>query len=293
MIIGVATNDSAGCEQEGAEMVWTIPLTEVAGVLAVSFTQGLPVMLAPADTPVQRPSRSPEIPAPAEPTEPQPTEPQPPELPPAESTAPSEPVPPAAVPAPAPVFPVATDDESAPILTQKEEKRGRVLRPTDRLRFFHMTAGGATPTGMSAYYGSYYGGGSSAMNFQIDAMIGAHARRHPEFGGAFVVQYRKAIGSEFSFAGRLLWDRPLSKSFAIYSSTDFTFGLNVAVGPDFTPGTPSALVGVGWGIKLVLLERLALSFRPIAPNLVAPDFYSPPVYVRFRWDVTAGIGVVW
>ena len=69
-----------------------------------------------------------------------------------------------------------------------------------------------------------------------------------------------------------------------YSAVLMAFPIRAAAQP---------YLGVGWGIKLVLLERLALSFRPIAPNLVAPDFYSPPVYVRFRWDVTAGIGVVW
>jgi hypothetical protein len=283
-------------------MVWTIPLSEVAGVLAVSFTPGVPVMLAP-DTPVQRPGQS--APRTTEPkTEPTtsapPTEePAPPELPPDEVVDPSDPTAgPAPAPAPTPFdpppAPQATDDETAPSTSDDEKetakKRGpdRVLMPTDRRRFFHMSAGGASSNGVYQYYGA------GPMDFQIEGMIGSHTKMFPNFGGAFVMQYRKGFTTELSFAGRLVWDKPLSKAFAIYSSTDFTFGLNVPIGRAgyFYPGIPSALFGIGWGVKMILLERLLLSIRPIAPNLVGPA-YGNQLYIRFRWDVSGGIGVVW
>jgi len=279
-------------------MVWTIPLTEVAGVLVVSFTQGVPAMLAPAsDTPVQRPGTI--VPAPGEPSDPPASdppasdpienEPTPPALPPDEASRASDPTegPPPPQPA-SPPAPQATDDEDAPIVAEKQPARERVLRPTDNRRFFHMTAGGATAN--SVY--SYYGGGS--MDFQIEGIIGSHAKRFPNFGGGSVVQFRKGFWTELTFAGRLLWDKPLSKSFAIYSSTDFTFGVNVPIAQlgYFYPGIPSALFGIGWSVKMILFERLLLSFRPIGPNLVAPSFYNQ-LFVRFRWDVGGGIGVVW
>ncbi len=279
-------------------MAWTIPLSEVAGVLAVSFTPGVPVMLAP-DAPVQRPGQQgPRTTDPPK-TEPAPTtsdtpvdEPAPPELPPEDAVVPAEPAPaPSPTPFEAPPAPQATDDETAPRADDEEKepsKKERVLMPTDRRRFFHMTAGGASANGVYQYYGG------SPMDFQIEAMIGSHTKMFPNFGGAFLVQFRKGFTTEMSFAGRLVWDKPLSKAFAIYSSTDFTFGLNVPIGRAgyLYPGLPSALFGIGWGVKMILLERLLLSFRPIAPNLVGPA-YGNQLYVRFRWDVSGGIGVVW
>lgn len=274
----------------------SIPLSEVAGVLAVSFTPGVPVMLAP-DAPVQRPGQHAPKDEPAPTTSDVPSEPAPPELPPAEtppSDAPVEPAPePTPTPFEAPPAPQATDDEDAPRKTDTEEedrpsKKERVLMPTDRRRFFHMTAGGASANTAYAYYSA------SPMDFQIEAMIGSHTKMFPNFGGAFLVQFRKGFTTELSFAGRLVWDKPLSKSFAIYSSTDFTFGLNLPIQQlgYFYVRPPSALFGIGWGIKMILLERLLLSLRPIAPNLVGPA-YGNQLYVRFRWDVSAGIGLVW
>jgi hypothetical protein len=252
-------------------MVWMIPLTEVAGVLVVSF--------APAgDTPVQRPGTL--VPAPEEPSTPPPDHP----------SAASDPTegPPPPQPAATPPVAQATDDEAAPILAEKTTARERPLRPTDRRRFFHMTVGGATAN--AAY--AYYGGGT--MDFQVEAIIGSHTKRFPNFGGGFMVQYRKGFTTELSLAGRLQWDKPLSKSFAIYSSMDFSFGVNVPIaqGGYLYPGIPSALFGIGWGVKMILFERLLLSFRPVGPNLVAPSFYNQ-LFVRFRWDVSGGIGVVW
>lgn len=292
-------------------MAWTIPVGEVAGLLAVTFTGG-PAETAP---PVQRPSTT----APADPADPtgrsvdpaagaadptapvDPGGPTPPTLPPADGSDSAIPDPPSAAPtldAPAmapmaapPMDPSAAgvaapalDDEvpgSAPPAASE-----RLLRPTDKRRFFQMSAGGATNSG---YY-SYLGG---PMSFQFEGVIGSHSQRRPQIGGGFVVQYRQGIGSEVSLAGRFQWDKALSKSFSIYSSFDATLGVAVAipVGVINLPTRAAGQVGIGWGVKAILADRFMLFVRPIAPNLVAPSYSA--LYVQLRWDVGGGLGFVW
>lgn len=150
-----------------------------------------------------------------------------------------------------------------------------------------MSVGGSTPTGYTAAFGG--------MDFSWQMAIGSHSPRNPTFGGAFVLQQRKGYFNEISFVGRLLWDKPLSDSFALMSSTNFDFGVNVPIGQGSYLGlvaTPSAVLGVGWGLKAILFERMLLGLRPISVNLIAPAPYSS-VFVSFRWDVMATIGMVW
>lgn len=291
-----------GCERGPAliasiAMVWSIPLTDLAGALAVSFVSG---------PPVQRPTTPPELPdAPPPVTSTEdpmpPSEPSPPLLPPDETTPIAEPPTTAPItanpfvesrpPRRAPPAPEATDDEAAPFVggTAGVPAKERLLRPTDKRRFFSLTAGGATS---SSIYGQYYGGGG--LDFQAEMAVGSHGIRRPHLGGAFVLQYRKGFFTEITFAGRVQWDKPLSKAFAIYSASDLTLGLNVPLGYGgyLSPSIPNALISLGWGLKAVLADRLLLIFKPVGPGLVLPSFTSQ-IFVSFRWELGGGIGIVW
>lgn len=291
-------------------MVWTIPVGEVAGMMLVSFSaSGQPASDA---VPVQTPSgsKSATVTAPPEPTPAPAGDPTPPVLPDAPLQAAPEPEPEPAVTAPPPgaadPFPPAVEAPSTqetyaptlPPLGEEEvddeipgpaaEEPERLLRPSDKRRFFSMSIGGATAGGYGAYYGS-------KVDFQVEGLIGAFAKRRPNFGGGFVMQYRKGLISEIGLAGRFIWDKSLSKRYPVYTSVDTTIGINVpvSVGGYFYGGIPSAQLGVGWGIKAILAERVSLGFRPVAPSLVAPDFYSGGIPVRIRWDFGVSLGIVW
>jgi hypothetical protein len=280
-------------------MVWCIPLTDLAGALAVSFVSGPPVQ-RPTSPPVL-----PDAPPPVTSTEDPmpPSEPSPPVLPPAEPPIADPPPPTTTTTATADPFvetrpprrPLpateATDDERAPIVggTAGVPAKERLLRPTDKRRFFSLTAGGATP---SSFYTGYYSA-PSGMDFQAEMAVGAHGINRPNFGGAFVLQYRKGFLTELTFAGRVQWDRPLSKAFAIYSATDLTLGLNLPIGYGgyLQPMIPNALITLGWGLKAILAERFLLIFKPVGPGLLAPAYSQ--IRISFRWELGGGIGIVW
>lgn len=289
-----------------------IPVADVAGILAVTFTgaASAPEVQAPATQrpaePNPGPSAVPEPgPAPAaDPgeTRPTPAPTQPPTLPPS-GTAPA----PADPSTQAPVVP-APAASSTPMPTAADSERpldgvgegggegdepggddDRLLRPHTNRAFFSMAVGGSTSL---SPYAAYIGGG---MDFQWELAIGAHARRRPTFGGAFVVQNRIGLLNELTFAGRVMWDVPLSKAFAIYSSTSLDLGFNFAIGYGgylYGFSYPSALFGVNWGIKAVLGERFQLMLRPVSPMITAPSPFAR-FYVKLRWNVMGGVGVVW
>jgi hypothetical protein len=291
--------------------VWGIPLARVAGVLAVSYTgagtrdasahEGPPSVQRPEPRPPVLPAEEPR----AEPTTEEPVTPEPEPEPEPTLADPAPPVEDPLVADPGPLAPAdsavdtslpATDDEVAPIAQPEESaRRARakaLLRPTENRRFFSMGVGGASATNP---YAAYYGG-AGGLDFQWEMAIGSHGRRRPEFGGAFVVQQRKGFLNELSFVGRFQWDKPFSDAFALYSSLNVDLGVNLPIGYAgylaFGEFPPSAMIGLGWGIKGILAERFLMWLRPVNPNLVAPAFASfPPVAVR--WDVTAGVGVVW
>lgn len=287
-------------------MVWSIPLTDLAGALAVSFVTGPPIQ-RPTGTPPELPDAPPPATSPEDPMPP--SEPTPPTLPPTDVPPPDQPTteaplasdpfvesrPPRRPPPP----PEATDDERAPISEGNDRvpAKERLLRPTDKRRFFTLTAGGATPSSYyaQAYQSDYsYGvSGGSAMAFQAELAVGSHGIARPHLGGAFVLQYRKGLLTELTFGGRVQWDRPLSKAFAIYSAADLTLGLNVPIGVGgyLQPMLPNAIITAGWGIKAILAERFMLIFKPVGPGLHAPAYSQ--IRVAFRWEVGGGIGIVW
>ncbi len=277
-------------------MAFTIPISSLAGPLAVSFT-----VAAPESVPVQSPQRPAET-APATDLEPEPeparTTSGPPALPdaPGEVAAPPSP-PPTEAPAPAmqPLPPPA--QAPAPLMADEVHDaldpappapQPKLLQPTDKRGFFSLSAGGATENG----YASYYGG--SGVGFNLEMIVGRYGKRRPNLGGAFVLQYRKGLVSEIGLAGRFRARKRLTKEFALYTVFDTTFGLNVpiAIGGYLYPSIPSAQLGVGWGLEAILAERVTLGLRPFAPSIVAPNFFGG-YPVGLRWDFGVSLGVVW
>lgn len=290
--------------------MWGIPLARVAGVLAVTYTGGTEdrerSSASQAPPSVQRPEPQPPVLPPDEPTsaavdplaEPPPpeTEPEPEAI----VAPPPGPMPdeaprteaPLMEEDPAPLGEPATDPEAPSPDRERGKGTGKeLLRPTDQRRFFSIGVGGAA--GGTSPYSAYLGGG---MDFQWEMAIGGHSRKRPTFGGAFVIQQRKGFINELSFVGRFQWDKPFSDAFAIYSSVNLDLGVNVPIGYGPYLGfvmPPSAMIGAGWGVKAIVAERLLIFARPVNPNLVAPAFYNPPLFVTIRWDVMAGLGTVW
>ncbi len=232
-------------------MAWTIPVGEVAGLLAVSFTTAFDSP-PEASPPIQRPSPT-DAAEPADPADPagtiappdaapagDPTAPTPPTLPPADGEAGMVPDPPSpsegsttdapimesgpvADPFAAPqvAAPQATDDE-VPGAAGDPPAEQRLLRPTTKRGFFTLSMGGASTNG--SYY-SYYAPFGSPMGLQIEAVVGSHGKNRPNLGGGLVLQYRPGLIHGFSVAGRFQWDRPLWESFSVYSSFDATVGI--------------------------------------------------------------------
>ncbi len=288
-------------------MAFTIPISSIASTLAVSFT----VAAAPESVPVQVPQKpAGEDGAPTEPEaapEPEPFEAAtsqgsgPPTLPDARGSI-APPAPPAEAPAPAmeaPAGPAPTGPSPLPADDLFEETDDevpapdvdrRLLRPTDKRRFFSLSAGVATGSGG---YLSYYGGGSG-LGFATEMVVGAYGKRRSNLGGAFVMQYRKGTFTEISLAGRFRARKRLTKEFALYTVFDTTMGVSVplALAGYFYPMIPSAQLGIGWGLETILAERVTVGLRPFAPSIIAPNFFTfPPV--SLRWEFGVSMGIVW
>lgn len=281
-------------------MAFTIPISSVASTLAVSFTVGTAPESVPLQVP-QQPAEEELAPAETDPSleeTPQPESSGPPALPDAPGAVASPPSLPAEAEAPVmePLPPVATgpslvsandvfketDDE---IPGPAEDRR--VFRPTDKRKFFSLSAGGSTGSTIASYYG-----GNSA--FATEMVVGAYGKRRSNLGGAFVMQYRKGLVTELSLAGRIRARKRLTKEFALYTVFDATLGVSmpVAVAGSLYPGIPSAQLGIGWGLETILAERVTLGLRPFAPSLIAPNFYAfPPV--GLRWEFGVSMGIVW
>lgn len=310
-------------------VLWGIPIARVAGVLTLSYTGTATTGTDQPEAPLQRPTTQqhpPELPpapplidASEEPAAESPFIKEPEtadeavQHDPGESPLPPSPLlPPLPDPRPPPnLMPVTPSDaplppgrDLAPLDTEAppdlqrdpEARRDRgLLAPTDRRRFFTLGVGGGTPT---SPYAAYLG--NNGLDFQWELAIGAYGKRRPRFGGAFVFQHRRGLARELTFAGRLLWDRKITKAFALYSTINFDFGVNTML-PPFVFGysgyggygfPATGLLGVGWSLRAILAKRLIVGLRPLSANLCFPS-YNPPIFVQIRWDVVATFGVVW
>lgn len=285
-------------------MAFTIPISSVASTLAVSFT----VAAAPESVPLQVPQRpaeedtgAPESDGTPEPSALEATVPPessgPPALPDPSASTVAPPPPPAE--APAPVMEAASPAATGPSILPADDlfetddevpepaADRRLLRPTDKRRFFSLSAGSATSSGYLSYYGS-------SLGFATEMVVGAYGKRRSNLGGAFVMQYRKGSTTEVSLAGRFRARKRLSKEFALYTVFDTSLGVSMPLGIAgyFYPGIPSAQLGIGWGLEAILAERVTLGLRPFAPSIIAPNFYSfPPV--SLRWEFGVSMGIVW
>lgn len=281
-----------------------LPLSCVAGSLALSFTgaaHAAPVA-TPTATPApatQTPTASPVVPpAPAAAATPA----GPPALPP-ESAPAAEPVaaPPTTTTAP-PMGPSAQDiqnevDDSGVKAPPKATTTGRpgLLRPTERRYFFTMFVGGS-----KAFLGGYsfpYGGGG--MDFKIEGALGGHSENRPSLAGAAVIQVTNGFPfSSFTIAPRIQWDKQLLPDYAIYMTTTLTAGYRMStyggygliLGALEGGARHGGMIAVGWGASTIVAERLLLSFRPVNVELTGPGSLLP---VQINYDVLGGIGVVW
>jgi hypothetical protein len=294
-----------------------LPLANVAGTLALSFTTGRAAPASeppPVQTPtsVPTPPRLPPVPdeTPSTPaTVPSETE--------AGTTPTSDPSTVGAEATPAPVEPVEPAPNVAPIgpverenpLAEDETPRARpvpaprLLRPNHRRYAFNLFVGGSRAVrGYSPYGGS---------EFKAEAAIGGHDQRF-RLGGFAVVQVNAGFPfTSFTFAPRLSLNRQIVPGYAFYFTTNVTLGYRLSVAPsgygyegdidsdssydysyDYDSGPylmHSGMLGVSWGASAIIAERLLLSFRPLDLELVAPA----PTLVQINWSVMGGVGILW
>lgn len=281
-----------------------LPLSTVAGTLALSFTTGRAAPTAPVQEPVSVPSPPTLPPLPGE-TEPTPTEPEPATDPvTAEPTTPEPDVPePEPTVAPPPIQPREIDRERPDDRGWADEdpEEERLLRSNRRPLMFTLFAGGAR----------VLRGGYSLLNdFKIEGALGGFGPRF-RTGGFVVVQMTKGLPfTTFTLAPRLSFNRQIVPNHAFYFTTNITVGYRASTYRDTS--TPvygdgygysgggggssrityhSAVMGVSWGASAIIAERLLLSFRPADLELVAPAASEDAI--QLNWSVMAGLGVVW
>ena len=176
--------------------------------------------------------------------------------------------------------------------TTPDESRKALLRPSDKRRFFSLNLGVSAPLVGALGYFSYYGAlGGPPM--RIETAVGSHFKRKPTMGAAFVIS--DTLGgfiNSVHIGARLQWDKPLSKHYAIYSQSMVTMGfrvnlLNYGILP--LPYGVGGFVEGSWGAKILVAERLSLSFRPVNVELVGDTL----TFVGLNWNVMVGMGTVW
>jgi hypothetical protein len=285
-----------------------LPLANMAGTLALSFTAGraAPATTSPTvqePTSVPTPPRLPPLPGETEPTEPETTTPETttPETPESDATVTTEP----ATPEPEPLEPVepVTPFDGREVSERNEDYEqpvppaARLLRSNHRRLMFNLFVGGSKPLrGEYSYFGP---------DFKTEAAIGGH---DPNFrvGGFAVVQMSKGIPfTAFTLAPRVSFNRQIVPNYAFYFTTNVTVGYRASTYQDsgyiydgYGVSTSvrdrttlhSAVMGVSWGASVIVAERLLLSFRPLDLEMVVP---APDPIVQLNWSVMGGLGVLW
>jgi hypothetical protein len=124
-------------------------------------------------------------------------------------------------------------------------------------------------------------------------VIGGHGQQRRGLAGAMVVQIATGYPlTSFSFMPRLQIDKQLVPEYAIFFTTVFQLGYRLSTVPGglFDGEAYHGVVGgAGFGISMILAERLLLSFRPANLEVSAPGLE----FVDVRWDALGGIGVIW
>lgn len=279
-----------------------LPLSTVAGTLALSFTAG---RAAPTSAPVQDPVSVPSPPSlPPLPGETQPTPEEPEPTTDVVAVDPTAPVPDAPEPEPTVAPP--------PIQAQERERERpegssgaddaedeRLLRSNRRPLMFTLFAGSAR---------AIRGGYSFLNDFKLEGAIGGFGSRF-RTGGFVVVQMTKGLPfTTFTLAPRLSLNRQIVPNHAFYFTTNITVGYRASTYRDSYTSVydgygygggggsdrvtyHSAVMGVSWGASAIIAERLLLSFRPVDLELVAPA--ASEELIQLNWSVMAGLGVVW
>ncbi|MCX4244172.1 hypothetical protein [Paraliomyxa miuraensis] len=300
-----------------------LPLANVAGTLALSFTAG---RAAPAsEPPIQRPTvpappSQPTTQPPGEPEAGEPTTPEPPSdaatpeppsdtataEPPSDDATPefTETTPPPGPTVSAPIGRAALEDPFEPTSYDPPVASPRLLRPNGRQFMFNLFVGGSRA--LRGY--SYYGG----SEFKAEAEVGGFDQRF-RVGGFGVLQVNSSFPfNTFTFAPRLSLNRQIIPNFAFYFTTNLTLGYRLWAsvfeysGPSYDAGGygyydydqgndtsryfyHSAVLGVSWGASAIIAERLLLSFRPLDLELVIPA----PMFIQTNWSVMGGVGILW
>lgn len=279
-----------------------LPLSTVAGTLALSFTAGraAPVTTSPT---VQEPTSVPTPPTlPPMPGETVPTEPATPEPDATVTTEPATPEPPVEVEPLMPIPPPTIDDLDLPDRGDDAEGANRLLRPNHRKFMFNLFVGGSrTVRGPEGY--------SFLNDFKVEGAIGGFGRNF-RAGGFGVVQMSKGLPfTTFTLAPRLSLNRQIVPDHAFYFTTNLTVGYRASTyrdtsvnvydgyGQSYGGGNDrttyhSAMMGVSWGASAIIAERLVLSFRPLDVELVVPTT-DDDMLVQLNWCIMGGLGVVW
>ncbi len=205
---------------------------------------------------------------------------------------------PAVAPTEAPATPVedpfvASDDERAPRV--EVGPRPEPVRTAERLiprgskrSYFEFNVGSVH----SMFgYGSYYGYGNFGATTHLEQVIGRYvgASKTDGFGVGFLAIERiGGIFSDYTLGLRLQWDRPLSETYGVYLCNSFSLGFNMS-----GYGTGLGVIGFGVdamysaGAKLLIKDRLSLSFKPINIDFL----YNSFLFINLRFSVLGGIGV--
>lgn len=275
-----------------------LPLSTVAGTLALSFTTGRAAPTAPVQEPVSVPSPPSLPPLPGE-TEPTPTEPEPDPVT-AEPTTPEPYMPePEPTVAPPPIQPREIDRER-PDWADDDPQEERLLRSNRRPLMFTLFAGGAR---------ALRGGYSILNDFKLEGALGGFGPRF-RTGGFVVVQMTKGLPfTTFTLAPRLSFNRQIVPDHAFYFTTNITVGYRASTYRDTSTVVNdgygygsysesnerttyhSAVMGVSWGASAIIAERLLLSFRPADLEMVVPA--ASEDLIQLNWSIMAGLGVVW
>lgn len=212
----------------------------------------------------------------------------------AESPAPDpEPVAPATSPQPAPLENPFTPEaeEAAPrvAIEPKAAPEGRAIKIIPRSSnrsYFEANAGSLhTMFGFSSPYG-----GSSA---QLEQVFGRYVGRSKTDGlglGFVAIERLSSLYNDYTVGMRFQWDKPISEDLGIYINHGLTVGFNIITDGYYGGVYPLAFgfdLAYGAGAKILIKDRLSLTFRPV--NL---DFTGPLLW-RLRWSVLAGFGIHW
>lgn len=144
-------------------------------------------------------------------------------------------------------------------------------------------------------YDDPVGGGSPL----IEEAIGVHTGGDSS-GFAVELVLQQSVGldaSTFVFAPRFGADIALSEWFGVYLSPSLALGYRMIkpgglnqLGPDDSQLGHQATIQFALGTKIIVVDRLVLSFRPIGIDLAIPSRRYSDNLLAVRWQLVGGLG---